>query len=81
MSPIYESIQVLASFKDRLINPLAFVWNNRKYVIRKVNLIHRARKGRDMLYFFSVSDDANYFKLRFDTGDMSWELEEAEAAA
>lgn len=73
---IYQPVDVLATFKSNHVRPLAFMWNRRKYVVSKVNLIHRARKGRNMLYFFSVSDEANYYKLRFDTGDMSWELEE-----
>jgi hypothetical protein len=75
---INEPIHVLASFREHTVRPLAFVWGQHKYTITKVNLVHRARKGRDTLYFFSVSDDANYFKIRFDTGDMSWELEEVE---
>lgn len=58
------------------VSPLYIRWREKLYKIEKVNLIHREGKGDDKVYYFSVSDNANFFRLAFYTGDMSWRLEE-----
>ena len=73
---INDIIEVLAGFKRGQIIPYRFKWGVHEYDIKKVNLVHGEMNGRDMLYYFSVSDEANYFKLCFDTGRMVWKLEE-----
>lgn len=56
--------------------PTYFKWRNKTYAIEKINLVHRERMGNDTMYYFSVSDNANYFRLAFFTGDLSWRIEE-----
>jgi len=73
---INEPIKVLVSFAQQKMQPLVFSWRGRKYPIKKINLVHWQKQGNDKLYHFSVSDDANYFKLSFSTRDFSWRLEE-----
>lgn len=73
---VNEPIRVLASFGPAGAKPLAFEWNGRRYAIDKINLVHTARDGRDLVYYFSVSDAVHYFKLRFSTVDLEWVLEE-----
>lgn len=73
---VNEPIKVLVKFSGNKVVPVVFAWQNRRYKINKVNLIHVARKGANKVYFFSVSDQANYYRLCFDTGDLSWELNE-----
>ncbi|MDD5110095.1 MAG: hypothetical protein PHI63_02675 [Patescibacteria group bacterium] len=87
---IDEPVEVLASFspvpactttnKPRVagnrVRPLLFRWRGKKYQIEKLNLVHRERDGEDVVYYFNVSDAANYFKLAFSTRRMSWRLAE-----
>lgn len=73
---IKEPIDVLVTFTGTKIFPLFFKWGRKKYKVDKVNLVHVTRRGRDILYFFSVSNGINYFKLCFNSGSMKWTLEE-----
>ncbi|TSC76287.1 MAG: Uncharacterized protein G01um101431_908 [Parcubacteria group bacterium Gr01-1014_31] len=89
---IDEPIEVLASFspvlacvdrpvvKPRIagnkVMPLVFRWRGKKYQVEKLNLVHRERDGEDIIYYFNVSDAANYFKLAFSTRRLSWRLSE-----
>lgn len=39
-------------------------------------MVHSSYNGADKLYFFSVSDKTNYFKLQLDTANLEWRLVE-----
>ncbi len=71
-----ESIDVIVKFKGEVITPEFFKWQNRTYKIEKLNMVHKKRDGNDMIYYFSVSDNANFFRLAFFTRDLSWKIEE-----
>jgi len=58
------------------VEPMTFKWGNRYYQVRKINLVHSERRGREKLTFFSVSDDANAFRLVYSSEAMKWELED-----
>ena len=89
---IDEPIEVLASFSPlptcasqpvtkphvagNRVMPLLFRWRGKKYQVEKLNLVHRERDGEDIIYYFNVSDAANYFKLAFSTRRLSWRLSE-----
>lgn len=73
---INEPIDVLVNFAGKRVAPQVFKWNGREYKIKQVNLIHHAREGTKRIFYFSVSDLTNYFKLRFDPEFMEWELVE-----
>ncbi len=76
---IHDSVDVLATFADRHVRPLHMRWNNRNYSIKQVNLVHTAREGQKKIFYFSVSDIANYFKLRLDSETLEWHLVEVYA--
>ena len=71
---INEPITALVTFTEKGIKPLAFRWGKNKYHVKKVMLAHSERKGNGLVYYFSVCDDINYFKLAFDTRNFSWRL-------
>ncbi len=89
---IDEPVEVLASFipiptcqpttggpprtAGNKVTPLIFRWRGKRYPVTKLNLIHRQRDGEDVIYYFNVSDSANYFKLAFSTKRLSWRLAE-----
>lgn len=73
---INEPIDVLARFERGRTTPLAFRWRNKRYQAKQLNFVHQEKTGNETIYYFSVSDDANFFRLAFFTRDLSWRLEE-----
>lgn len=73
---VNEPIKVLVSFNGLKVKPMVFEWRNKKYQVKKINLIYEAREEGKKVFYFSVSDEANCFNLRFDSGELSWRLEE-----
>ncbi|HJN84979.1 MAG TPA: hypothetical protein QF873_01515 [Patescibacteria group bacterium] len=73
---INEPVEVRVDFCGRHIIPRAMRWNNHTYAIHHVNMIHSSYNGTDKLFFFSVSDKTNYFKLQLDTSNLEWKLVE-----
>lgn len=71
-----DPIETLVRFKDGQVLPCVFRWQGRVYHIEKINMIHKERAGNDMVYYFSVSDKANFFRLAFFTRNLSWRMEE-----
>ena len=73
---INEPISILVNFGNNKVVPLFFKWRNKRYKIENLNLVHKKRDGDSMIYYFNVSDKANYFKLSFATKDLSWRIDE-----
>lgn len=73
---VNETVEVLVGFFKKQVRPLAFRWRNKKYTVNKVNLVHVSQEGKNKVYYFSVTDDTNYFKLRFNTESLDWKLAE-----
>lgn len=76
LTAYHDPISVLASFREREVKPLAFKWGGRDWNVTRVNMVHENRDGRARLVYFSVSDEANYFKLCFNSETLGWTLEE-----
>ncbi len=74
---VKEPVEVLVAFKNDRPEPMMFKWGNQYYHVRKVNLVHAERVGREKIYFFSVSDEANAYRLSFSTESLRWQLEES----
>lgn len=77
LEKIDEPIDVLCAYVNNRVIPVYFRWHNRRYKVDKVNLVHSMRRGRDKMYFFSVSGDNNYYRLCHDTEKNKWVLTEA----
>ncbi|MDP2708428.1 MAG: hypothetical protein Q8O93_00025 [bacterium] len=73
---INELIEALVDFKGAKVCPKFFKWRGKTYRVEKINLVHCERLGGDKIYYFSVSDNANFFRLAFSTADLSWRLQE-----
>ena len=78
-SNVSEPIEVLAAFRNERIEPMIFKWGKRHFQIKKVNLVHSERRGREKIFFFSVSDEANAYRLSLSSETMKWRLEETAA--
>ncbi|MFA4954574.1 MAG: hypothetical protein WC641_04635 [Patescibacteria group bacterium] len=72
-----QPIDVLVAFRKERVEPMTFKWDGRYYQVKKVNLVHSERRGRERIFFFSVSDDSgDAFRLSFSTDSLEWRLEE-----
>lgn len=71
-----EKINVIAKFEEAKVTPVYFKWRDKTYKVEKLNLVHKERDGNDKIYYFSVSDNANFFRLAFFTRDLSWKIQE-----
>ncbi len=73
---IAQTIDVLVAFRKGQVEPMTFKWDGHYYQVKKVNLVHSERRGREKVVIFSVSDEANAYRLAFSTETLGWELEE-----
>ena len=73
---IHDPIDVIVSFSQNKILPKIMRWNERDYKIETVNLVHTAHEGTKRVFYFSVSDLTNYFKLKLDPEFLEWYLVE-----
>ena len=72
-----EQIEVATIYKQGSVNPVAFRWGNKKYLVEKVNLIHTRYEGAVKCYFFSVSTKSGgEYQLKYNTDNMKWILDE-----
>jgi hypothetical protein len=72
-----ESIDVIATFTTKGLVPHVIKWGKHRYKITTVNLVHAIKDGAVRIYFFSVSDGANSWKLGFNTETLKWWIEDA----
>ena len=73
---VNDPIDVSVDFAGRKVRPNKVRWGTRDYMISKINLVHGAREGAKRIFYFSVSDAANFMKLRLDTETLEWRLVE-----
>lgn len=59
--------------------PYVVSWRKRRYMVTKIGLHHTTRQGRTLMHIYSVMAGGCFFKLRFDTETLRWELVEIEA--
>ncbi len=71
-----DPVDVSVDFSGHKVKPKQVRWGTRTYDIATVNLVHGAREGQKRIYYFSVSDAANFMKLRLDTETLEWRLVE-----
>ncbi len=71
-----DPVDVTVDFANKRIRPRDVRWDGKTYTMQTVNLVHGAREGAKRIFYFSVSDDANFMKLRLDTETLEWRLVE-----
>ncbi len=74
LEQINDPIEVISSFKEGKIRPLKFLWKGREFLVSKINLTYHHFEGRVKIYYFAVSDSANYFKIQFNSDSLNWTL-------
>ncbi len=73
---LHQPIKVFVEFEPKgLIKPRYFYLNGYCYHINKIELFYKKREGENVIYYLEVTDNANYFKLAFDSLNLKWYLE------
>jgi ribosomal protein L24E len=71
-----DPIDVAVDFTGHRVKPHHVRWGKKTYQMNTVNMVHRAREGTKNIFYFSVSDTANFMKLRLDPELLEWRLVE-----
>ena len=71
-----DPVDVIVEFNGKHVRPRSIRWDGKIYKPNSVNLIHRSREGANTIIYFSVSDNTNFMKLRFDPSIMKWHIVE-----
>ena len=77
MDDIMDTIDVIATFGKQGVSPRIIKIGKHAYKIVQVNLIHAIKEGAIRIYFFSVSDGTNSWKLGFNTENLKWWVEDS----
>ncbi len=73
-----EAIKVTVEFQPKKprIYKLSFVWQTKRYEIRRIHLYHTAMHGEVLMHYLSVTANRKFFKLRFDSKRLQWFIDE-----
>ncbi len=74
VAEINEPINVVASFANGKITPIAFSWHGRRYDHLSLTSQWPVMEGKYAVRCFSLYDGANAYEIRFKTQQMEWEL-------
>lgn len=75
---INEKVSVITVF-DRnrgIVIPQKIKWQGRVYSIDKIGYHHKVKEGKKLIHIFSVANNSLAFRLRFDSENLHWTLEE-----
>jgi len=74
---VNEPIDALVIYRRGAPHPLlhAFRWNNRRYDVTSIHLVHREREGETVHLVYSVDCHGEMYVLRHDTQRGRWTLE------
>lgn len=75
---IQENVDVITVYRSENTGtlPLKIRWRKRDYLMKKLGYHHTERVGRDLHHIFHVANDHLSFRLRHNTSNLSWTLEE-----
>lgn len=54
-------------------------WKNRVYMIEKIGLHHTYREGRVLYHIFSVVTSTLFMRLKLNSENLKWKLEEIDS--
>jgi hypothetical protein len=70
------SVQLIYDHRRHTVSPRQIFWDGRIIRIAKVGMHHTIREGRTLFHIFSVISDNLFFRLKLDTENLFWTLEE-----
>jgi len=70
------SVQLVYDHRQHTVIPRQIFWDGRVIRIAKVGLHHTIREGRTLFHIFSVTSNDLFFRLKLNTENLFWTLEE-----
>lgn len=70
------SVQMVYDHLRKKPKPQQFLWRGKVYKVSQVGLHHTYHDGRKLIHIFSVTSSSLFFRLKLDTSNLSWTLEE-----
>jgi len=69
-----EPIEVLARFRHKSMEPVAFQWDGKRVTITTINLRYDSMLGQERVYHFAVSDNRTAYQLDYYSKRQQWKL-------
>lgn len=76
LTEINEQVEVVVFFGKNRTVPYIIRWQGGEFKIKKIALVHQVWEGNTKLFYFSAISETAQFKLRFNTAELHWQLEE-----
>lgn len=70
------SVQLVYDHRLRTVAPRQIFWDGKAIRVSKVGMHHTIREGRTLFHIFSVTSQDLFFRLKLDTDNLFWTLEE-----
>ncbi len=70
------SIELIFNSKTKRVFPHLVNWRGKTYQVDKIGLHHFFRQGKTLFHIFSVSSGNLFFRLKLNTDNLHWMLEE-----
>ena len=70
------SVQTIYDHRRRTVSPRQIFWDGKIIRIATVGMHHTIREGRTLFHIFSVTSQDLFFRLRLNTDNLFWTLEE-----
>lgn len=67
-------VDVWVRFSKGRVMPVYFILEEYRFIINRINYTWKAKTGRVLMYFFSVSDKSDTYRLCFNTETMAWRI-------
>jgi len=71
-------VSVILEYNSKLrrVFPKSVHWDGNDYPVTKVGFHHTFREGKTLIHVFSVDTPSLFFRLRLNTDNLQWTLEE-----
>lgn len=70
------SVMIDFNCRQNKVMPIQIQWNNRDFRVEKVGMHYHFYQGKKLFHVFSVTSEGMFFKLRLNTDNLFWNLEE-----
>ncbi len=80
LTAIQQPIDALVIYRRGAPHPLlrAFRWNNRRFEVTSIHLVHREREGETAYLVYSIDCGGDTYLVRLDVERGQWTLEACE---
>jgi hypothetical protein len=72
---IHDPIEVIAVFSGGVMKPVRFRWKNKTVKVARVTGDWIRHEGQNKIHYFALlADNQDYYEVRYDTRETTWQL-------